>query len=272
MWIQDSEGLHKDVLLEVVGYGGFKKAVKLESGRVLLIRNMDVENIEDVEAVQAVAAVWQRAVKEEVFMSQLLSTVNLLSPLSREVRVFLALDAEASITAYSSESFDQALSRGMHVIDVKNRLKSTWKSCKNRLFSSEEDRMKPESWDSMIKPLLKDVAQICKYDLPCGVDSLNIAIIKTSDDPLSYAIRYYGFDFSSKLRPSKLPDGSLQDLSIEDAEPLVKHLLKHVFDTVLEYEYAPHFPRKADELRDTLVERYAPQVMALLPASERDHK
>lgn len=269
VWIQDSEGLHKDVLLEVVGYGGFKKAVKLESGLVLLIRNMDVENIEDVEAVSAIAARWQSAVKEEVGMSQWLSKLDLLSPLSQEVCVFLAPDAESSIAAYSSESFDGALSRGVHIIDVKNPLKSTWKICRDRIFSSEEERMKLESWDSMVRSLLKDVAQVCKYDVPYGVDSLNIAIIKTSDDPLLYAIRYYGFDFSSKHGSFELPDGSLKDLSLEEAEPLVKYLLTRVFDKVLEYEYAPHFSGEADKLRDFLVERYAPQVMEIL---QGDHK
>ncbi len=275
VWIQDSEGLHKDVLLEVVGYGCFKKAVKLESGRVLLIRNVDLGNIDihNIKLVQEIAAVWQRAVKEEVFMSQLLSKLNLLSPLSREVRVFLAPDAAVSIAAYSSESFDQALRRGVHVIDTNTPKVSTWKYCENRLFSLEEDRRKLEFWDSMVKPLLIDVAQVCKYGVPyLGKDSLNVAIVKISDDPPSYAIRYFGFDFSSKYRVSKLPDGFSKVLSEESAAVHVTRILTLMFGKVLEYEYAPHFSSREYDLQKSLVERYAPQVMALLSASERDHK
>ncbi len=264
VYMVNAGGICEEKLLNVLGEGGCKRAIKLEGDRALIVPNMDVE-------VKFLAKNWEEIVDEEIAMSKQLTEIGLLSPLSEKARISLSADSdEETIPAYLSETFEGlGKTKGWFIIDVKNSSSSTWKRKEHFLFNSEEDRLKKENWDLISSSLLDDVAKICIYDLPTLLDSLNIAIVKKSSgsEISQYEIRYFGFDFSSKSTPLSIP--TIQErLSKAPNMGKAKEVLNEILSWVFFYEFGRGYNRNDDEgkklqdLKNVLVEKYSKEVIA----------
>lgn len=272
IYMADGPGLHQEMLLDVLGAGGSKKAIALQEGRALMVPNMDADSM------YAIVIRWKRMVHEEVAMSQLLTKVGLLSPVSRRVTLSLSEDShEGRIPAYLSETFESlGKTKGWLIIDTKNWQSSTWKQGRHFLFNSEEERLTEKNWDSVVDSALTDVAKIAMYDIPAGGDSLNIAVLKKpSDSSVSqYEIRYFGFDFSSKYGQLTIPQ--IQKKPSKSPIPArAVHLLDSMLDDVFSWEFG-HWryswgeeseKAKLRSLKDRLVERYSKDIIARMSSS-----
>lgn len=219
IFMTDATGRHQETLLKILGRGGSKTAFQIAKGRALLLPNVYISNV------------WERMVAEEVKMSQILTRLGLLSPLSEEVSIILD---GVQMPAYVSETFENlGLRKGWFILDMKNSYTSTWKEGENFLFQSDTERLNEKNWGCVIDVLLTDIAKICLHHVPVGTDSLNIAIVrKNSLEICPYEIRYFGFDFSSKyhaLDISKIEEQPSAQFDVERAENILNAILDYVF-------------------------------------------
>lgn len=194
--IQDKTTTHHEMLLGVIGKGGWKQAILLEQGRALLLPNMTSNPPEKY------AADWERTVNEEVSMSTYLNSLGLLCLNSKRVDIqFPNLNMKETIPAYLSDTFESmSQNQGLFIIDVKNWSNSTWIQGKHFLFENNEDRLVENNWAPFVDALLTDIAKICAFKIPIGGDSQTIAILQ-KENTGSYEIRSFCFDFSSKDTP-----------------------------------------------------------------------
>lgn len=257
LYMTDQTGKHQETLLSLLGHGGSKKAFKLEGGRALLLPNMDAKPIE------VVAEYWERMVLEEVKMSNILSRVGLLSPLSEQVSITINEASERVIPAYISQSFENLMiTKGYFIIDTKMRICSTWKNEVHSLFKSDEERLDPKNWDSAIESLLTDIVKICVHKIPVSIDSLNIAIVKKSSEitTCQYEVRYFGFDFSSNDMPLNISEIEGDPLDCPDMDRFTM-LLARILDHVLFSEFGRRYDfgnesTRLKSFKNQLVQRY----------------
>ena len=96
IYLDEGAGLHEENLLGLLGRGSSKKAMELERGRALILPNLDVDRVNPQR--------WSRVVDEEVLMSELLTKIGLLSPISERVSVSVSLDLDERIPAIGLRS------------------------------------------------------------------------------------------------------------------------------------------------------------------------
>ncbi|MFW9879174.1 MAG: hypothetical protein ACFFG0_39345 [Candidatus Thorarchaeota archaeon] len=234
IYITNGSVMYQEILLRIIGCGGSKKAIELCNGRALMLPSMYVDPMYNI------VMRWKRMVREEVIMSQLLTKIGILSPLSKRVMISLSQDShEGTIPAYLSETFENlGKTRGWFIIDTKIKTASTWIKGENFLFSSEEDRLNEQKWDSLLYPLLVDLVKICIYDIPVSKDSLNIAIVKKISELIisRYEIRYFGFDFSNKSVSLAIPSMEKRPYEASDISKAT-HFFDFILNEVFFYEF-----------------------------------
>lgn len=274
IYITDENGQHKEKLLGVLGKGGSKQAILLEKGRALLLPNMDQDSTDGISKR------WERQVREEIAVLNFISSLGLLSPLSKEVKISLSSEAlEGVIPAYISESFENlGNKRGWFIIDSKRDESCTWRLEKDFLFKSEEDRLNEKNWDYVLDEMLTDIAKISMYDIPAPGDSLNIAIVKKPPPQLGaseYGIRYFGFDFSRKDGSISIP--TLQKCDREsDQSWWVERILSAMLSTIFssefgsKYIYEPGEKKPLHDLKERLIERYTKVILSRISHSSGD--
>jgi len=263
VYIHRGGSLHPERLLRFLGGGGSKKAIGLQGDRALLLPNMDVSDLNDV------IDRWKRIVDEEVYMSEYLTKVGLLSPQSQRVRVVVSKNFyRIQIPAYFSETFESlGKTKNWFIIDGNNSSVSTWKQFEHYLFEKEDERRIEKHWDSVIDSLLTDIAKIMLYNIPTPSDSLNIAVVKrpSEQNVCQYEVRYFGFDFSSKLEALALPT-----LKEETPEGLNRKRAKYLLDNFLDKLFFAEFDYKYEyeegceilrAMRESLEDKYAPEVL-----------
>lgn len=231
-FITDATGVYREVeTIRTLGFGGTKVAVELQGGHALLLPSTRADQIERI------IPAWNRIVYEEVAMSQLLTRIGLLSPLSWQVRIACSPVArEGSISAYLSETFENlGRTREWYVIDRKNEDSSIWKLGQHFLFRSEEERLNIQNWDSVVDALITDAVKLCIHQIPFGGDSFNLAIVRNpyATTISQYEARFFGFDFSSKRAP--LYPRSFNSKSAST-----------IFDSLLDYVCFREFGRRYD--------------------------
>ncbi len=200
---------------------------------------------------------WNRIVNEEVKFSQILTQVGLLSPGYQ--KTYLSLSAEENescIPTYFSQTFQSlGQSNNWSIIDWKNPKSSTWIFGQHFLFLSDENRLDPKNWDSVINPLATDIKKLCKHQIPTNSDSLNIAITREESNlTLSpYQARYFGFDFSNKCIPL-----SLQELNFKEQKIKYTKTFTFLLDQILFWEFGQRYDRDAtlQNFKKILIDRY----------------
>lgn len=241
----------KITLLQELGCGGCKKAIEIINQIALILPNMDAND------PPMMMKHWNRIVDEEVKLSQILTEVGLLSPGYQKTYLSLSDDEKESfIPIYFSQTFQSlGQSKNWSIIDWKNPNSSTWKFGHHFLFSSDEKRLDPKNWDSVVSPLLTDVKKLCKHQIPTKSDSLNIAITtqESSSVESPYTARYFGFDFSNKCTPL-----SLKELSSKEKKIKYSQTLTFLLDQILFWEFGHRYTRdaKLKNFKDILIDRY----------------
>lgn len=256
------EVLRKEELLSVLGSGGSKVAIEISDGKALLLPNMNYDSIN----WRGLIARWKMMLHDEIKMSQLLTKIGLLNPLHQKVSISLSENFHEEIQAYISVNF--VYLKDCFILDTKNFRSCTWKLGKDFLFKSEEDRLIVENWEAVLDTLLTDIAKICVYQIPAVGDSLNLAIVRKSSLSSSYyfEIRYFGFDFSNKYGPIRIP-------KIEEKPSIVTNytspteLLNSILSTLFFYEFGRDYDygkesEKYLKLQKQLVESYS-KIIAL---------
>ncbi len=228
--VSGATGSESVKIVSGLGRGGSKRAYRLDNNLALLLPNADMDPLREVKQR------WPEVVKGEVKMSQFLTEVGLLSPRSEEVSITFKYNVqEHTVPAYTSLPF-QMLKEQEHiyVVDCKNPESSTWKPGDVQIFTSLEDRYDLENWDAVINPFIEDVKILQKYKLPMGGDSVNLALQKTVS---GYALRYFGFDFTSKYGGTYVPrviqdEGQVKKPIVwsEDARFLLEFALSCLID------------------------------------------
>lgn len=261
LFVAEESGPTERVQLQTyLGSGGTKYASRLSNDRVLLCPT-------------SMNAHWPSVVRGEVMMSKALTTLGLLSPLSKSATLSLSLELKDSVPVYTSMPFDQiTVKMGYYIIDSKNDGGSTWKQGKHYLFQDNKARLKEENWDSVVNPLIKDIALLCLYNVAVPTDSLNLAVRKKSGTPSEYEIRYFGFDFVTKGGQYQMPSEKplkIEEIAINKPRTIFDRLLM----TMCEYEFADRDLQPGalskhggffKPLHQRLVERYTPFVQRMI--------
>ncbi len=261
LYIEDEHDTtrQKESVQKILGNGGCKKAIQLSKGKALLIPNMDCD---DMGAIQSR---WPRIVEEEIQMSIFLQSIGLLGLQLQKVKVFSEKDSEHCILAYVTDSFDKLKEKNIYIIDAKNEESSTWKD-NRKLFRNIEDAKNPKNWRPIIELLAKDIAKLVHYQLPLGGDSFNVAIVGSHDD---YKIRYFGFDYTSKVHKISIPvveekKSSQVDKSQEkQLLARINRVFSNAIEQVLFQEYQEkHFlPKEAYDIIDKLKDTYSKVIL-----------
>jgi hypothetical protein len=76
----------------------------------------------------------------------------------------------------------------------------------NIFYDPNIDLSNSNNWLSILSNLMEDIIVLYKYKIPVSSDSTNYVLVKTNDLNLisSYEIRYFGFDFTTKISPIKI--------------------------------------------------------------------
>jgi|GEM_PF-6376871 len=254
-----------ETLKESLGRGGSKRAMALPNSRVLLLPVMS--------GGEMLVTAWRNMVKEEVAVSNLLTRLGMLTQELHPVTVsFNPNSFVSTIPAYVADTFESlGQKKGWFIIDSKNNGSSTWKEGEHFLFPTKEARLHEKNWDIVLDPLLTDIAKICLYGIPSGLDSLNLAVTKrtTESDVSSYQVRYFGFDFSSKY--GSLP--SIKKISPEELETrkvknILSLMLTSLFTTEFTLTLCDDFSTyktlrdSTEPLKDRLIKKYTEEVLA----------
>lgn len=256
--IRDSEGLREVKFGKILGAGGCKKAISIGNGQALLVPNMDNTPLEHFTSL------WPRVVYEEILCSKLHRKAHLLSSADESVTIFL--DSNHSLpplTAYIAKTFDQLARKKdwLMIVDAKDSHCSTWKREKFSLFHSESDRTIEKNWDSIVEPLLSDIASIYYFEIPVYFDSMNLAVMQNPSDSCvsPYQIRYFGFDFTSKYSTSAMKPlkerGLRQEINLKEIENLSRLFLSRAI-SLCEFGYNSY----SEEFEESLRKRYLPLV------------
>ena len=135
----------------------------------------------------------------------------------------------------------------------------------NFLFKTEEERLKEASWDSVVDPLLTDLAKLSLFDLGIGGDSLNLAIVPTPSQ--SYELRYFGFDLSHSAVRRTIPPNPLLEPDRAQITEFLDNALGILFDNEFAPRYAsPAYPTLPD-FKQRLIEKYVPIVLSKIEAA-----
>lgn len=221
----EKDSLEKIKLGKFLGSGGSKMAYEIEGGKAILLPNT-VDNLNDV------VIRWKRMVDEEVGMTEILTKTSLLSPQPKKVMISFSPETP-QIPVMISQSFENlGKTHGLFIIDTKNLQSCTWKWKKDFFFKSQEERLDEKNWDSVMSPLLMDIATSYVYDIPIFRDTINFAVqkIDSTSAVSSYQIRFFGFDFTSKHRILELPVGQItKSPDRDEVESFLISLIEEIF-------------------------------------------
>lgn len=185
-------------VVQIIGKGGSKYACLLEDGSALMLPSLGYANLDGARE-NKIQTTWAQFIAEEVKMGEILTQIGLLNPSPQAV--FIQLEgSNQKIPAYLCRSFISFMQEDIYVIDRKNPRTSTWKSH----LLPQGEHLNVETWMIALNSLCRDIARLCRYNIPTPSDSLNIAIVR-NDEGIDQ-VRYFGFDFSSKWGACPIPN------------------------------------------------------------------
>lgn len=178
-------------MVEILGQGGDKIAIKMDNGKALLIPNYTTTLNQE--------GFWDKVVEGEIQFNRLLKDQALLCP--KYSQATISKDG-CTISAYVSESFEQlAEKKNIYVIDVNyltnESSKKAFSIFKKCFFKFDE----MQHWKKIFAPLTQDVAKLLSCGIPIPSDSFNWAVVTTEN---SCHVRYFGFDFCGKYKNEEI--------------------------------------------------------------------
>jgi len=253
--IVDENGIRKQQLIKRLGCGGSKRAILLDPSTALLIPNMDIDPISKI------AERWERNISEEIAVSEFIKTIGFLSPSLKKVHISIS---DFMIPAYTSESFESFNSKGIFIIDQKNKHSSSWKYREKFLFKTNAERLEPENWNSPMSRVIVDIMQLILYKANFGSDSKNLALVEKRSERAvcQHEIRYFCFDFSSKMRTTEIPEltcnPQFDSTKIGWIENYAFNCINEILISIFDYEFSnSRIPRdQIKEFREKLEKKY----------------
>lgn len=161
--------------MERLGEGTYKIAYRLNDERVIMLPNYEKKNI---------MMCWEHMVEGEVYMSQQLNKLGLLSLDNKKV----ILDGKLG---YISYSFEHLAKNHYYVIEKNEQGFNTWRG---GLFKNVNEMRNIEKWREILRPLEKDIEIMFRYYISSFGDSLNFVLFPNYK--CGYSVRYLGFDFT----------------------------------------------------------------------------
>lgn len=183
--------------IQKIGGGGTKSAYSLiGTDKVILVPN----EVDGLWLKQE----FDRIRREELTMYQYLKSKSIPSLQIELCDVFLSNGTY--IKGIYSPSFKSYIDRGAYIIDMKDILSCCWD--KNIIFNSSFFEL--ESWIPIFTPLIDDLRKASENGLSLipYYDNFNMMITKKGSEyhigEAEYAVRFFGFDFSSKRSKNQI--------------------------------------------------------------------
>ena len=190
--IKFNDGKILNLMLDFpIGCGGSKCAFVITDDLVLLLPN--------IRGILDKFVNWKRIVNEEYQISQILTNIGIYNPNHEKVEVLIE---DKLFESYVSKSFEGLKSSGINVIDTKNFDPELY----HIFYDPNIDLSDPNNWYPILSNLMNDIILLYKYNIPVSSDSTNFALINQKDINLisPCEIRFFGFDFTSKMGPIKI--------------------------------------------------------------------
>lgn len=188
--IETEEGEFTAQLELPINCGGSKCAYKITEDIVLMLPNYRGRSISGRYVG------WERVAREELEVSEFLTSVNILNPNHKKVRVtFMENDQPVSFNTYISNNFEGLKKQGIDVIDLKKSSDISYP-----FYNKDADEKDLTNWHPLLDHLIEDVIILYRYQIPIGGDSLNFAMVRSNNPNLvtPFSLRYFGFDFTNK--------------------------------------------------------------------------
>lgn len=216
--------------IKKIGGGGTKSAYSLigTSKVVLLPNEIDGYWLERE---------FDRIRSEELTIYKYLKSKSILSLKIKLCDVFI--NGKHKLGIYSP-SFESYIDKGAYVLDLKNPLSCCW----DNEIEFNKTFFDLESWIPILKPLINDLHNASENGLQFVpyYDNFNLIITKKGGSyhigESDYAVRFFGFDFTSKRSPSSLIQQIQEGKELEKQECLIDiHTIIYIlFDYIIKYE------------------------------------
>jgi len=139
-----------------------------------------------------------------------------------------------------SPSFESYIDKGAYILDLKNPLSCCW----DNEIEFNKTFFELESWISIFKPLFDDLKNASENGLRLlpYYDHFNLMITKKGSTyhlgEAEYAVRFFGFDFSSKRYPNSLIEKIQSGNQLEKIEFVldIRTIVKIVFSHIIDYQ------------------------------------
>jgi len=225
--------------MKKIGGGGTKSAYSLVgTNKVVLLPN-------EIDGDWLVRE-FKRIRNEELIIHQYLKSKSIPSLDIEICDVFL--DNAHYKPGIYCPSFESYIEQGAYILDNKNPYPFYWN--KKNVFNSSFFEL--ESWIPIFKPLFDDLKNASENGLRLlpYYDHFNLMITKKGSTyhlgEAEYAVRFFGFDFSSKRYPNSLIEKIQSGNQLEKVEFVldIRTIVKIVFSHIIDYQ------DMNDEIRD----------------------
>lgn len=217
--------------MKKIGGGGTKSAYSLVgTNKVVLLPN-------EIDGDWLVRE-FKRIRNEELVIHQYLKSKSIPSLDIEICDVFL--DNAHYKPGIYCPSFESYIEQGAYILDNKNPYPFYWN--KKNVFNSSFFEL--ESWIPIFKPLFDDLKNASENGLSLlpYYDNFNLMITKKGSTyhlgESEYAVRFFGFDFSSKRYPNSLIEKIQSGNHLKKVEFVldIRTIVKMVFNHIIDYE------------------------------------
>jgi len=216
--------------MKKIGGGGTKSAYSLVgTNKVVLLPN-------EIDGDWLVRE-FKRIRNEELVIHQYLKSKSIPSLEIELCDVFL--DNAHYKPGIYCPSFESYIEQGVYILDTKNPYPFYWD--KKTVFNSSFFEL--ESWIPIFKPLFDDIKNASENGLLLQpyYDNFNLMITKKGSiyhiGKAEYAVRFFGFDFTSKRHPSSLVEKIMTGKQLEKVEYVldIYTIVNLVFNHIIDY-------------------------------------
>jgi hypothetical protein len=210
--------------IKKIGGGGTKTAYQLVNTYNVILLPNDLDG-------QKLINQFDRIRKEELVMHQYLSSKSIPS---LEIQLCDVYFNDTTRQGIYCPSFETYAKNGSYIIDSKNMYLSFWN--KETIFNENFNDFK--SWIPIIKPLYDDFVVLLENGIMPYGDNFNLMITQKNSEyhnsESKYALRFFGFDFTSKHYINKTVEKINNGIELENikSDSLIKNLLEEAMDNL----------------------------------------
>jgi len=224
--------------IQKVGGGGTKTAYQLVDTDFVVLLPNETDG-------QWLIDMFDRICTEEVYMYNYLTAHGLLG---LPVTPCMVKHQGQVVNGLYAPAFTSFVQKKAHIIDKKNWFTCTWKP--------QETEKEIQDWLPVFQPFLQDLTTLLKSNVTPKGDSFNFLIAEHGSPyhvgSALYALRYFGFDFTSKRAPLQRTSYTLHH---ELVQTVVNEAIEEAVDVVLLY-CANVSTKQVDELKTVLLNSF----------------